>query len=54
MVAKQPEVKPVLVERHKAPAALEPVRPVERQQEQAPQIKGPEQGVPDRKEEEEV
>ncbi|XP_070981428.1 putative sodium-coupled neutral amino acid transporter 10 isoform X2 [Oncorhynchus clarkii lewisi] len=54
VVAKQLEVKPVLVERHKAPAALEPVRPVERQQEQAPQIKGPEQGVPDRKEEEEV
>ncbi|XP_038848280.1 putative sodium-coupled neutral amino acid transporter 10 [Salvelinus namaycush] len=56
VVAKQPEVKPVLVERPKAPAALEPVRPVERQQEQAepPQIKGPEQGVPDRKEEEEV
>ncbi|XP_031691111.1 putative sodium-coupled neutral amino acid transporter 10 isoform X1 [Oncorhynchus kisutch] len=56
VVAKQPEVKPVLVERHKAPAALEPVHPVERQQEQTepPQIKGPEQGVPDRKEEEEV
>ncbi|XP_052327630.1 putative sodium-coupled neutral amino acid transporter 10 isoform X3 [Oncorhynchus keta] len=56
VVAKQPEVKPVLVERHKAPAALKPVHPVERQQEQAepPQIKGPEQGVPDRKEEEEV
>ncbi|XP_042163523.1 putative sodium-coupled neutral amino acid transporter 10 isoform X3 [Oncorhynchus tshawytscha] len=56
VVAKQPEVKPVLVERHKAPAALEPVDPVERQQEQAepPQIKGPEQGIPDRKEEEEV
>nr|XP_029499827.1 putative sodium-coupled neutral amino acid transporter 10 isoform X4 [Oncorhynchus nerka] len=55
VVAKQPEVKPVLVERHKAPAVLEPVHPVERQQEQAdpPQIKGPEQGVPDRKEEEE-
>ncbi|XP_029553665.1 putative sodium-coupled neutral amino acid transporter 10 isoform X2 [Salmo trutta] len=56
VVAKQPEVKPVLVERPKAPAAVEPVRPVERQQEQAepPQIKGPEQGVPDRKEEEKV
>ncbi|XP_014065258.1 putative sodium-coupled neutral amino acid transporter 10 isoform X5 [Salmo salar] len=56
VVAKQPEVKPVLVERPKAPADVEPVRPVERQQEQAepPQIKGPEQGVPDRKEEEKV
>uniref|UniRef100_A0A4W5PZJ7 Solute carrier family 38 member 10 n=1 Tax=Hucho hucho TaxID=62062 RepID=A0A4W5PZJ7_9TELE len=37
-------------------ADLLKVRPVERQQEQAepPQIKGPEQGVPDRKEKEEV
>ncbi|XP_045074343.1 putative sodium-coupled neutral amino acid transporter 10 [Coregonus clupeaformis] len=56
VVVKQPEMKPVLVERPKAPAAVEPVHPVERQQEQAepPQIKGPEQGVPDRKEDEEV
>lgn len=46
----------MLEERPNAPSAVEPDRPVERQQEQAepPQIKGPEQGVPDRKEEEKV
>uniref|UniRef100_A0A4W5KKS2 Solute carrier family 38 member 10 n=1 Tax=Hucho hucho TaxID=62062 RepID=A0A4W5KKS2_9TELE len=58
VVVKPPEVKPVLGERPKAPAAVEPDRPVERRQEQAepPQIKGPEQGVADmkKKEEEEV
>uniref|UniRef100_A0A673W7K8 Solute carrier family 38 member 10 n=1 Tax=Salmo trutta TaxID=8032 RepID=A0A673W7K8_SALTR len=53
---KQPEVKPVLEERPNAPAAVEPDRPVERQQEQAepPQIKGPEQGVTDMKNKKEV
>ncbi|XP_031660362.1 putative sodium-coupled neutral amino acid transporter 10 isoform X4 [Oncorhynchus kisutch] len=56
VAVKQPEVKPVLVERPNAPAAVEPDRPVERQQEQAeaPQIKGPEQAVADIKKKEEV
>ncbi|XP_029540978.1 putative sodium-coupled neutral amino acid transporter 10 isoform X3 [Oncorhynchus nerka] len=56
VAVKQPEVKPVLVERPKAPAAVEPDHPVERQQEQAepPQIKGPEQAVADMKKKEEV
>ncbi|XP_055746186.1 putative sodium-coupled neutral amino acid transporter 10 isoform X3 [Salvelinus fontinalis] len=50
VVVKPPEVKP------NAPAAVEPDRPVERQQEQAepPQIKGPEQAVADMKKKEEV
>ncbi|XP_035657164.1 putative sodium-coupled neutral amino acid transporter 10 isoform X4 [Oncorhynchus keta] len=54
VAVKQPEVKPVLVERPKAPAAVEPDRPVERQQEQAepPQIKGPEQAGADMKKKE--
>ncbi|XP_041714791.2 putative sodium-coupled neutral amino acid transporter 10 isoform X2 [Coregonus clupeaformis] len=56
VVVKPPEVKPLLVERPKAPAAVESVHPVERQQEPAepPQIKGPEQGVADMKKKEEV
>ncbi|XP_024243796.1 putative sodium-coupled neutral amino acid transporter 10 isoform X2 [Oncorhynchus tshawytscha] len=56
VAVKQPEVKPVLVERPNAPVAVEPDRPVERQQEQAeaPQIKGPEQAVADMKKKEEV
>ncbi|XP_036811935.1 putative sodium-coupled neutral amino acid transporter 10 isoform X4 [Oncorhynchus mykiss] len=56
VAVKQPEVKPVLAERPNAPAAVEPDRPVERQQEQAeaPQIKGPEQAVADMKNKEEV
>ncbi|XP_070975772.1 putative sodium-coupled neutral amino acid transporter 10 isoform X1 [Oncorhynchus clarkii lewisi] len=56
VAVKQPEVKPELAERPNAPAAVEPDRPVERQQEQAeaPQIKGPEQAVADMKKKEEV
>nr|XP_046213116.1 putative sodium-coupled neutral amino acid transporter 10 isoform X4 [Oncorhynchus gorbuscha] len=53
VAVKQPEVKPVLVERPKAPAVVEPDRPVERRQEkaEAPQIKGPEQAGADMKKE---
>lgn len=45
----------MLEERPNAPSAVEPDRPVERQQEQAepPQIKGLEQGVADMKNKEE-
>ncbi|XP_028975837.2 putative sodium-coupled neutral amino acid transporter 10 isoform X3 [Esox lucius] len=47
-------VKPVVVEKHKAPAVVKPDQPVESQQGQAepPQINGPAQGLPDRKKEE--